>query len=339
MLAYLYWNPSRVFFTLPVVEIPIYWYGLFFAVGFVAAYYIFIALLAREYKKGSSLFSREDIANLPLLHKKMSDYSLFERCDCKESSIIQSLNAAQHKGFSRKRLEEMLQPGLFNIREKAQKWTDRFSLWIVIATIVGARLGHLLFYEPPSFYLHNPLVILMTWQGGLASHGAVFAIFITVVLYAKKKHMDWLVLLDLLSIPAAIVAGMIRIGNFFNQEILGTPTHMPWGIVFGTPFDGSAPMVSHPVQLYESLFYLATGLFLTLFYERSFFKSSGKRFGLFITLIFSFRFFIEIFKKEQSHLYEGILSMGQLLSIPLIVIGILFLIRTKKESRRKSFSM
>lgn len=212
-------------------------------------------------------------------------------------------------------------------KKKAIQITDRLTLYIILGTIIGARVGHFLFYEKPSIYLKDPLAIFRIWEGGLASHGGAIGIMVALALFAWRirsiaPELTWIRLLDLISIPAALAGFFIRIGNFMNQEILGVPTDLPWGVVFGHPADGSLPIARHPVQIYEAFFYLAV-FFLLWKASSSLLKKSGKLIGLFLILVFGFRFFIEYWKLEQSHLM-GIshLTMGQMLSIPLVIVGI-----------------
>jgi len=216
--------------------------------------------------------------------------------------------------------------------KKAYLITDRLTIYMVIATVVGARLGHFLFYEKPSTYLSKPWEILRIWEGGLASHGAAIAIILALILFSYRirpiaPSLTWVRLLDFVSIPTAFAGACIRLGNFINQEILGTPTDLPWGVVFGHPADRSAPMARHPVQLYEAIFYLAVFFLLWgLSFKPSFLKARGKLIGLFLILVFGFRFFIEFLKTEQSHLlsFSSSLTMGQILSLPAIAAGLLF---------------
>jgi len=217
------------------------------------------------------------------------------------------------------------------LKKKATKITDRLTLYMVVATVVGARLGHFFFYERPRDYLNDPLEFLRIWEGGLASHGAVVGIILAMLLFSyrtgKKEGLDWLRLLDFVCVPTALAACFIRIGNFFNQEILGTPSDLPWAVVFGHPADHSLPLPRHPVQLYEALFYLAVFVLLwRLTFLPSFLLARGKLVGLFLILVFGFRFFIESFKTEQSHLlsFGSQLTMGQYLSLPVIALGFFF---------------
>src|SRR3990167_8981940 len=191
---------------------------------------------------------------------------------------------------------------ILQCKGKATQVADRLTIYIVIATVLGSRLGHFFFYESPSSYLNDPLQIFRVWEGGLASHGAVIAIILAVFLFSYRirsviKGLSWMRVLDFLSAPAAFAACCIRIGNFFNQEIFGTPSNLPWAVVFGHPADHSMPTPRHPVQLYESLFYLAVFFLLwRLSFRSKFLAVQGKLTGLCLALIFGFRFFIEFLK-------------------------------------------
>lgn len=222
-------------------------------------------------------------------------------------------------------------------KDKHSKWrklslslTDRLTLYIVIATVVGARLGHFLFYESPSRYLKNPIEILQIREGGLASHGAAVAIILSLILFCKRNKVEglnWIKLLDLIVTPTALVASFIRVGNFINQEILGKESHLPWAVFFGHPADWNAQMVPrHPVQIYEALFYLFVfGLLFFLTYRKSFLLKKGKLVGLFLILVFGFRYLIEYLKIEQSHYFTSShFTMGQILSVPIVILGMVF---------------
>lgn len=217
---------------------------------------------------------------------------------------------------------------------------DRMTIYMVIGTIIGARLGHFLFYENPAIYLKHPLEIIQIWRGGLASHGAAVGIIFALMLFSYRARpiamgLTWVRLLDLVSIPTAFAAFCIRIGNFVNQEILGTPTHLPWAVIFGHPADGSPPIPRHPVQLYEALFYLAVFFFLwRLSFKSAFLAAQGKLIGLFLILVFSFRLLIEFLKLEQSQLLSASLfTMGQILSIPVILLGIILYLHKGRKNQ------
>ena len=224
-------------------------------------------------------------------------------------------------------------------KKKATSITDRLTVYMIFGTVIGARLGHFLFYEHPKNYLNDPFEIFRIWEGGLASHGAAIGIVIALILFSYRirsvePKLDWIRLLDFVCVPTAFAAFCIRIGNFMNQEILGTPTNLPWGVVFGHPADRSFPVPRHPVQIYEALFYLAVFFFLwKLTFKRHFLITRGKLIGLFLILVFGFRFVIEFFKTEQSHLISSsALTMGQILSIPAVLAGIVFFFLSRKTS-------
>lgn len=206
------------------------------------------------------------------------------------------------------------------------------SIYVILGVVIGARLGHCLFYNP-GFYLSNPLEILKVWEGGLASHGAAIGVLLSLLLFKKKNpkfKIMWL--LDRIVIPTALGGSFIRLGNLFNSEIYGMPTDLPWGFVFvNSTAAGNIPR--HPAQIYESLAYLLIfGLLLYLYLKKSGDFKEGFLFGLFLILVFVFRFFVEFIKADQSAFEAGwILNMGQILSIPLILLGLYFLIFWKKN--------
>lgn len=218
-------------------------------------------------------------------------------------------------------------------RAQATRLADRLTLYMILATVLGARLGHFLFYERPENYLSRPLEILRIWEGGLASHGAAIAIVLALILFSYRTRnepirLSWVRLLDFVSIPTAFAGCCIRLGNFINQEILGKPTDLPWAVIFGHPADRSFPIPRHPVQLYEALFYLSVFFLLwRLSFKPSYLKVEGRLIGLFLIAVFGFRFFIEFFKEEQSQIFVSYLTMGQILSIPAILAGFWFLIK------------
>ncbi|MDX8431549.1 MAG: prolipoprotein diacylglyceryl transferase [Candidatus Algichlamydia australiensis] len=208
-------------------------------------------------------------------------------------------------------------------KTRAKKYADRFILFVIIGVVLGARLGHILFYEPLGPYLHDPLRVLRIWEGGLASHGGVVAVLLMLALFLRKsRELSFRALLDLMVIPSCILAGFIRLGNFFNQEILGRVCDLPWAIYFGSPADGSSPALRHPAQLYEMAFYFSLGAIL-YFIKRKVEWPAGKLTGVLLTFLFSFRFLIEFIKVPQSALVNGGgLLMGQWLSLPIIGIGL-----------------
>ncbi len=242
--------------------------------------------------------------------------------------------------------EKQFSASLHTLKKRVFAIAEKLFISMMLATIIGARLGHLVFYEHFSFYIHHPLLIFKTWEGGLASHGAALAILIALFSFCRwmkrrfSYSIDWRSLLDLMAIPTAFAAMCIRLGNFFNQEILGKSSSLPWAVVFGHPMDGGAPIARHPAQLYESIFYFFIFLFLT-FLSRNprFLLKKGKLIGLFLTCVFSFRFLIEFLKEEQSLLLKetSFLEMGQYLSLPFIILGLfLFFSRDSKQKYAES---
>ena len=196
------------------------------------------------------------------------------------------------------------------------------------ATLVGARLGHCLFYEP-DYYLAHPIEILKVWEGGLASHGGAIAIILAmwwfVAKYGKQFKFDFLWLMDRIMIPTALAAMLIRLGNLMNSEIYGNPTDSPWGFIFTLKGETVA---KHPTQLYEAIAYFAIFIVLILIYKTFLPKlKRGTLFALFLIGMFSARFFIEFVKEPQVAFEQGMsLNMGQWMSIPFIAGGVLLLI-------------
>lgn len=200
-------------------------------------------------------------------------------------------------------------------------------LWCVVGAIVGARLGEVLFYEP-AYYFSHPADIPKIWQGGLASHGATFALFVIIWAFAKyslkKSLMD---LGDYLVSGISIAAACVRFGNFMNAEIVGRVSNQPWAMIFPS-FDNSP---RHPVQLYEGIFYvILSAILFSLFPKYK--AKTGYLSGLFLVGMFGTRFFLEFFKQNNSDLTEGaFFTMGQLLSLPLAMVGLWFMFRKKAE--------
>ncbi|MGR8931815.1 MAG: prolipoprotein diacylglyceryl transferase [Gammaproteobacteria bacterium] len=208
---------------------------------------------------------------------------------------------------------------------------DTLLWYMVVATIVGARLGHTLLYDP-AYYLSNPIKILAIWEGGLASHGATLGIILALYLYHRRFGDSYFWLLDRVSIPTALAGALIRIGNFFNSEILGIPTQEPWGIVFAR-FDN---LPRHPVQLYEALCYFVIyGISLSIYRKHG--AKQGFAFGCFLCMLFSVRFVLEYFKTEQAMYDTGVpLTTGQLLSIPFVLAGVGCIVWSLKNQSSKS---
>ena len=222
-------------------------------------------------------------------------------------------------------------------REKLDpRLLDSLLVTLIVGTIVGARLGHCLFYQP-DYYLgswEGFLEIFMPWKGGLASHGGTIALFIAMWWFAhkygKRHGFDFVWLVDHLSIAVCFAATFIRLGNLFNSEIYGGVTNLPWGFVF---VRNGETEPHHPTQLYEALSYLILGLVLLAIYKyRSEKTWRGTFIGLFLIGCFGSRFLIEFIKNDQVDFEAGMaLNMGQILSIPFVLLGIGFLVYAYKK--------
>lgn len=219
-----------------------------------------------------------------------------------------------------------------------ERWLGILLLWTVAGTIIGARLGHVFFYEWDS-YRQTPLEILYVWHGGLASHGGTIGIIIGVIIYSlttTRRSPLWT--FDRLVIPVALVGGLIRLGNLMNSEIFGHATDLPWGFMFlrsrewNELYYGQA---CHPTQIYEALCYFALfGLLMWMYWKKNAEERPGLIFGVFFIGIFTPRFLIEFIKNPQVAFEESMtLNMGQWLSIPFIIIGIALVIYALRRPR------
>jgi prolipoprotein diacylglyceryl transferase len=283
MLAYVSWDPSREAFSVPFFHFPVYWYSIWFALGFYGAVLIFQWLITRRAR-----LLGDDI--------------------------------------SASRLE-------------ISHFVEQVSIYSFIGVLVGARLGHVLFYDV-SYYMSNPVEIVKVWHGGLASHGAVIGLLIALWIFNRKPRASPALpqgydLLDAMAISSAWMAFCIRVGNFWNQEIVGNPTSVPWAILFGSPQDGIGSLPRHPVQLYEALTALIL-LVIMLFWSRNGrWAVHGQCAGWYLGILFSFRIFFEYFKVPQSAFDTGSFHMGQLLSLPVIMFAVFLIIRGHAATTRE----
>lgn len=206
---------------------------------------------------------------------------------------------------------------------------DKLTVYMAVGTVLGARLGHCLFYQP-EYYLSNPWEIIKIWHGGLASHGAAIGILIALYYFSKKNKKPYLWILDRIVIVVALAGFFIRMGNLMNSEIYGNPTELPWGFVFIR--DGQT-IPKHPTQIYEALSYLLIFVLLyTIYKKKGIQVKQGLMFSLFLILLFTVRFFIEFIKEDQVRFEQGMaLNMGQWLSIPFVLIGLFLLYRSFKH--------
>ncbi len=222
---------------------------------------------------------------------------------------------------------------------------EKLSIYGMIGIIVGARLGHCLFYEP-SYYFSHPVEMFLpikflkeggikfTGYQGLASHGGALGLLIALYFYSRKTKHSIIDTIDLIAVVAALGGGFIRLANFMNSEIIGMPTKQPWGIIF----ERVDNLPRHPAQLYEAISYFVIFAVLILLYKtrREKFKN-GFFFGLVLLLIFTARFLIEFLKEDQVGFEKGMFfNMGQILSLPYIIVGIGFMIHGIKKTRKLS---
>jgi phosphatidylglycerol:prolipoprotein diacylglycerol transferase len=242
--------------------------------------------------------------------------------------------------------------------------TDRVSMHMIVGVVLGARLGHVLFYQPDYYFGFNGqhqhiLEIFEIWRGGLASHGAAIGILISLFIYSRKPVVpgyQWI--LDRIILTVAFGGTLVRLGNLMNSEIYGHETSVPWGFRFVKdpaamhvgntpgvlgciPYNGAIFCPRHPTQIYEALGYILLFLFLFSYYRSHTGPNKdtkplrpGAMFGMFLILLFGIRFIAEFFKEVQVDFEKGLpMDMGQILSIPFIIVGIFILVRSFKVDR------
>ncbi|MCC9041156.1 prolipoprotein diacylglyceryl transferase [Myroides sp. M-43] len=229
---------------------------------------------------------------------------------------------------------------VFEKERISQFYLDKLLLYIILGTVLGARLGHCLFYEF-DYYMHNPLEIIIPFAKingvyeyvgfmGLASHGAAIGVLFAIYLYCVKYKINVFWILDKIALGVPIAGAFIRFGNFMNSEIYGKPTNGAWGVIFAN--DDMIPR--HPTQLYEAFGYILTGVFLWFLYHNKKLKNNGVVFAYFLILMFTTRFILEFFKENQVSFEQDMMfNMGQWLSLPFILIGILMLVFQQKMLR------
>lgn len=272
ILNYIEWNPAPEIFTIPGIDWPVRWYGLMWALAFIASHFIM-----------NRIFKKEG---------------------------------------------------------RSEKDLDTLTLYIILGTVLGARFGHCLFYGPwfdeyDNFgnlinegYLSHPLNMLKVYEGGLASHGGAIGIITAMILYCRKTKESWLWLFDRLVVVVPLAGMFIRLGNLINSEIIGHITTVPWAFIFLQ--EDSHPR--HPAQLYEAIFCFFLFIFMYQFWKnKRTTVGPGFMFGMLCVLLFIERFIDEFFKENQVA-FEGSLpiNMGQILSIPFIIIGIYMMWNSKR---------
>lgn len=274
ILNFITWNPSPEIFTIPGIDWPVRWYGLMWALAFIASHFF----MNRVFKKEG----------------------------------------------------------------RTDKELDTLTLYIILGTVIGARLGHCLFYGPwfdeynaagylvNEGYLSHPLNMLKVYEGGLASHGGAIGILTAMILYCRKTKESWLWLFDRLVIVVPLAATFIRLGNLINSEIIGKVTDVPWAFIFVQ--EDTLPR--HPAQLYEAIYCFVLFIFMYWMWKNKRDQyGPGFMFGLLCILLFTERFLDEFLKENQSAFEDNLaLNMGQWLSIPFVIIGILMIFRSKKHA-------
>ncbi|MFN5680087.1 MAG: prolipoprotein diacylglyceryl transferase [Flavobacteriia bacterium] len=243
---------------------------------------------------------------------------------------------------------------MFKAEQVEDKILDTLVTYMVLATIIGARLGHVLFYGPywdkiangqivERGYFSHPGDIVKIWEGGLASHGAAIAILIALFIFTKKvSKRSYIWILDRIAAPIAIAATCIRLGNLVNHEMVGYVTDVPWAFEFQYYFNEAIgnydPTPRHPAQLYEAIcYFISFGILLYLYWKLKKWQQPGFVFGSFLILIFGSRIICEFFKLGQTARdYTLPLNTGQLLSIPLVIAGIYLVMKAAKKTTHEA---
>lgn len=229
---------------------------------------------------------------------------------------------------------------IFTKEGLSQDLLDKLAIYVFFGTVLGARLGHCIFYEW-DYYKDHIAEMILPWKGtpgkdfefvgyqGLASHGGAIGIVIALFIFSKRNKFSLIRTLDYMGIVVPLAGACIRLGNLFNSEIYGVETSLPWGFIFELRHE---TMPKHPTQLYEAFSYLAIFFFLYwLHNKKGNLLPRGYIFGWFLIFLFSARFFIEFIKEVQVDFESSMaLNMGQWLSIPFILAGIALVIWSKK---------
>lgn len=365
---FFHWNPDPFIFILPGLDRPVGWYGLCFALGFFIAQKVFSVIFYKQLQHrglflevyfkdmGNTVLKLQNALNKQLESEYTSSLSkglLSKIKKFKEGDkvtekfrrdVFEHLNKVFESKFSDNKTRgfEVLQNtlGINFVKTYGDFVTEKALTYTIICVVIGARLFHVFFYGW-DYYSKNLSEIPMVWKGGLASHGGVVGVLVAVYLATKlvKKVVKDYTFYDIMA-PTSICIGVafffIRLGNFFNQEILGKPSNMPWAVVFQKPAAGHSVVPRHPVQLYEAFSYLFV-FFVLNFLWKKFGDKVGRGFYFGVGLIgfWSLRFICEFFKMTQSDLVTNndLLTMGQWLTFPFIFWGIWILVNIKKNGK------
>ncbi len=244
----------------------------------------------------------------------------------------------------------MRRPGLWGgTAPMAPERVEELLTWIVAGVVLGGRLGFVLFYEP-AYYLANPGQIPILWQGGMSFHGGFLGVVVAAWLFARRNGIAPLRLADALAVATPLGLFLGRIANFINAELWGRPTTLPWGVVFPGEAAQTCPGVvgpcaRHPSQLYEAgMEGILLGLALLWLVRRGGLRRPGMAMGLFLAGYGLARFVVEFFRQADAqfvaagnpwgHVVGGPvwgLTMGQLLSLPMILVGLAFVLRARRR--------
>lgn len=231
---------------------------------------------------------------------------------------------------------------VFNREGKSQELLDQLSIYIFLGTLIGARLGHCLFYEF-DYYMAHPLEMILPFRisdnnfeftgfQGLASHGGAIGIITALWLFSRKTKTNFVWIADRLVLVVPLAGAFVRLGNFFNSEIIGLPTSLPWGVVF----EKHDQIARHPAQIYEAICYVIIFFILWAMYQKNSKPKPGLLFGIFLVLLFGVRFGLEFFKENQEAFEQSMkFNMGQLLSLPFVAIGFYLIFKKPKAAPAK----
>ena len=272
--------------------------------------------------------SRE-VFYLPLIHHPITWYGVILALGC---GIGYRILGALYQQYLVIVAAQRINSTKYSIPVQVQEFCETLSIYCLSGILLGARLGHILFYENIREYLLHPLRIFMIWEGGISSHGVIVGMAVSIMCYLYRSHQTHTVsfaqIADLLVIPLTLGMAFVRLGNFINQEGVGTYTSLPWGVIFQNPLAVTGGIPRHPVQIYEAVVYAALFSCLYKLYRKHIsLLSPGRITAFFLSIGFTVRFFLEYLKEETFYYFH--LTMGQWLSIPFILIGGLWLIRCK----------